>query len=295
MNDTQIKYFLELTKCLNFTKAAENLYIAQPALSRQIAKLEKELGFALFYRTKKKVSLTPAGIIMMKGFNNLIEDYHSILEEAKKANISDHQTLSIGILEYQNPYFYLHNAIEFFSKHYPNLQINIFNDTFDNLRESLYKGKADIIITLLFDIIPYMDKNIAYETFTTSNGGCIISQKHHLSKYNEINKSQLNNENIIIISKEVSPQGYNNAINFLKNNNIKVNSIKTSKSLQNIILQVEAGLGFAFWDNNCQINPNNTKFLKIKNSEYDTSVVGVWKKSNFNSFIPIFLNLTKKQ
>ena len=56
-----LRYFLTRTRELHFSKAAEKLYIVQPALSRQIKDLEKELGFRLFDRNKRNVHLTTAG------------------------------------------------------------------------------------------------------------------------------------------------------------------------------------------------------------------------------------------
>ena len=58
----QIRYFLTVADLGSFTHAASNLFVAQPALSRQIALLEKELGFLLFEREARGVKLTPAGI-----------------------------------------------------------------------------------------------------------------------------------------------------------------------------------------------------------------------------------------
>ncbi len=53
MNTTQIKYFLAVARTLNFTEAAKKLYISQPALSKQINVLEKELNMLLFIRDQK--------------------------------------------------------------------------------------------------------------------------------------------------------------------------------------------------------------------------------------------------
>ena len=50
MNMIQMKYFITAAKCLNFTKAADKLFITQPALSRQIASMEAELNMQLFIR-----------------------------------------------------------------------------------------------------------------------------------------------------------------------------------------------------------------------------------------------------
>ena len=61
MNLLQIHYFLAAADCLSFTQAADLLYITQPALSRQITAIEKELNLQLFVRTIRAVRLTPAG------------------------------------------------------------------------------------------------------------------------------------------------------------------------------------------------------------------------------------------
>ena len=57
----QLRYFLAVARTANFSRAAEQCRVAQPSLSQQIKKLEDELGERLFERTKRAVSLTPAG------------------------------------------------------------------------------------------------------------------------------------------------------------------------------------------------------------------------------------------
>ena len=61
MNDLQIDYFLAVARHLSFTKAARELFVSQPAISRQILALEEELGYTLFERTNKSVHMTKAG------------------------------------------------------------------------------------------------------------------------------------------------------------------------------------------------------------------------------------------
>lgn len=61
MEIKQLQYFIAVAEHLNFSRAAEKLYVSQPALSYQIAELEKELGTSLFIRDRRKVFLTPAG------------------------------------------------------------------------------------------------------------------------------------------------------------------------------------------------------------------------------------------
>lgn len=80
MTTEQLKNFLSLTEVLNFHKASENMYIAQPALSRQIKNLESEVGGLLFDRTKKQIKLTAAGLFFRNEVKRILEQ----LEQAKK-------------------------------------------------------------------------------------------------------------------------------------------------------------------------------------------------------------------
>ncbi len=73
MDIYQLKHFLLLVERLNFRRAAEETYIAQPALSRQIQQLEAEVGALLFRRNKRNVTLTPAGQYFRQKAHRLVE------------------------------------------------------------------------------------------------------------------------------------------------------------------------------------------------------------------------------
>lgn len=293
MNDRHIKHFIELAKCLNFTKAAQNLYIAQPALSRSIANMEKELGLILFIRNRKNVRLTSAGIVMMKGYQQLLKDHDILLDKATKVGKDESGALTIGIIECQNTDFYLPKIVDFFCENHPRIQIELFYDSFKALRQKLENGEADIVITQLFDLSSYINDEIVYETFADMPGQCIVSRKHSLAQYKEISAENLNGETIIVISQEVSNQGYSDALNYMKHHNVQVGGIRTAKTLQNVMLMVENGLGFAFWDSVSRINKDCVKLLPIKDNLM-LSLAAVWRKENYNTAIPIFMDCLLK-
>ena len=83
MKIEKIGYFLSVAKHLNFTKAAQECHIAQPAISRQMSSLEEELGFALFDRSSRKVRLTPAGQSFYTSMMRFVNDYDNGVEQLR--------------------------------------------------------------------------------------------------------------------------------------------------------------------------------------------------------------------
>ena len=78
-----LRYFLTVAKEQNFTKAAEQLHITQPTLSRQLAALEEELGADLFVRSGRSITLTDEGILLKRRALELIDLEERIVDEIK--------------------------------------------------------------------------------------------------------------------------------------------------------------------------------------------------------------------
>lgn len=99
MTLSQIQYFLTAARCLNFTVAAREMYITQPALGRQISAMEEELGVKLFLRNKNFLSLTPVGAMLRKEFTSLMVNYNEILQKIYAMGQEDSVHMRIGMLE----------------------------------------------------------------------------------------------------------------------------------------------------------------------------------------------------
>ena len=99
MTITQIKYFITVVKCASYTKAAEQLFISQPALSRHIKNMEEELNIQLFVRTNNGIHLTPAGSSLYVGMLDLYQNYIEMVNKAEKIQKGLNGSLKIGILD----------------------------------------------------------------------------------------------------------------------------------------------------------------------------------------------------
>ena len=95
-----LRYFLTVAKEQSFTKAAEQLHITQPTLSRQMAAFEEELGITLFIRSGKKISLTDEGILLKRRALEILNLEERTLEELKGKEEVVEGTITIGCGEF---------------------------------------------------------------------------------------------------------------------------------------------------------------------------------------------------
>lgn len=98
MELTQLRYVLQLASTSNFSKAADRLYITQPALSQQINVLEEELGLKLFRRTTRKVTLTETGEEFVRGAREVLDRVEELQRTMALRRREVGGTLSVGLL-----------------------------------------------------------------------------------------------------------------------------------------------------------------------------------------------------
>lgn len=138
-----LRYFLAVARYGGFTKAAENLYITQPTLSRQMAELETELGAQLFARGSRKIELTEAGVYLRRRAEEILALEAEIGCElgCRDGNLSG--TIAIGAAETKAMETVV-GAIASFRERYPLVTFDIVSETADSVTERLDRGMLDL-------------------------------------------------------------------------------------------------------------------------------------------------------
>ena len=142
----QMKYFQAVVKYQNFTKAAEECYISQSAISQQIQSLEKELGIQLLQREKRKIKLTEAGEYFYRKSLVLVSDFERLCAETVRLAKGVEHELIIGYLRHYRGIELKETITEFNLKN-PEIYLQLINGTHEELYDNLRTGKADILIS----------------------------------------------------------------------------------------------------------------------------------------------------
>lgn len=148
MDFRQLGYFTTLTECMNFTKAAKKLYIAQSTLSQQIQGLEAEIGVKLLERDSHGVRLTPAGELFLREAKILIQKRQEAVQAVRLLGEDVSGEVKIGFLAgYERDY--LPELAERLSLRHKNIKLSIKNLEMRALDQSLSKGGIDFAFTVL--------------------------------------------------------------------------------------------------------------------------------------------------
>lgn len=291
MTSFQVECFLTVARFLNFTEAANHLFVAQSSLSRNVSNLEKELGFELFTRTKKTVRLTPGGAVLYTEFTRLKEEISTAVALAKNAETGQSGTLRLGLIETQRSDRFLPTTLSLLKDQHPNIHVDISTGNFKMLREDILNNRLDIALTMGFDLSDYPMDQIVWQDFYEIEARIAISRRHPLAKRKVLSLKEMENERLIAISPEVSHGAYNEIIHLCDNSGFTPQNILTARSISDLMLKVESGQGYAILDANC-ISCSNEGIANIPfRKAMPQSVVAVWRRKNINSIIPIFMNI----
>ena len=146
MTTKQMDYCIELARTLNFSRAAENLFVSQPTFSYQIRLLEEEIGFPVFARSGRGAALTPAGAQFVSFLTGMRQELRRAVEQGQNFSARYRDSISLSLMVRQALYF-LPEAMKLFAQGHPQVQITpLFQ--YEGGMDSFLRGKADLLFAL---------------------------------------------------------------------------------------------------------------------------------------------------
>ncbi|MCI2146575.1 MAG: LysR family transcriptional regulator [Clostridiales bacterium] len=148
MNSQQINYFMAVASNLSFTKTSEELFVSQPAISRQIAGLEKELGVRLFNRSNHRTELTAAGQLYYDFFSQSKTQLRNIQQKISRMESGIREHVTIGIMDGWDIFPLLQELLAVFQKHHPDADLSFDFLGLKEIKTMLLTGGIDLALTL---------------------------------------------------------------------------------------------------------------------------------------------------
>lgn len=179
MNTTQLECFATLANTLNYMRAAEELNMTQPAVSRQIQSLEQELGTQLFHRTTRAVSLTQVGAQFLPEAQSMLHTYYHSLDWISHFQNTFHQVLRIGYMDTQAmPLLtaFLRPVLEQQEK----LAAEFTLDQTDANLQRLVSGKLDLVFTI--KDAKFAHESVVFTPLHEEQFHCVCRKDHPLAQ-----------------------------------------------------------------------------------------------------------------
>ena len=176
MDIREAKYLLEVEKTQQLTKAAENLFLTQPALSRVLKKLETEFGTPLFIRDGSYFRPTPAGKIVLRHSEEILREYRSMEKELASLDFHSKNIIRIAIPPIGGYLF--NDMISAFISTYPDIELKVNSLVGNAALAKLDEGEMDII----FPIRPTNSGMLNEHLLFRSEIGIGVSADHSWAK-----------------------------------------------------------------------------------------------------------------
>lgn len=265
MTITQIHSFVEVAKQMNFTKAANNLFVVQQVVSRQIKALEEELGFPLFYRDPGQLRLTDGGKILFKFWEDMLKTQENILMQARRAMDDETNTFRIGTLQISYMQDLLSQSISSVSRENKNIQFQVECGSYRELRRKLDDKLLDCIISL-------EDENYGmsaeYETQILADlHPHLIIAVHHPLYRPDMDVNDLKDTTLYILSPKFSLNAKKNVLEYCRLSGFEPKHIQYFDDVSSIEMVLSGGNGAALIFPEFFRNPHhNLAMIKLKNT-----------------------------
>lgn len=286
MSIEQIICFLAIVNHGSFTEAAYQENISQSSISKQIKKLEDELGVELFSRNKNKIKLTSAGYEFLKFAKEANFAYYNMLNSISIYKGTAVQTIRIGSITALSDYNIDAHLGKFQSK-YPSIKIDLKIQEQTKLERMLQTNNLDVA----FIRTRYLNsEDIETLKFIPDEMGIVCQNDSLLTKKKEISLESITRERLITLDE--SSNVYFTLLNECKKNNVPLNIVMTNSRHETILSYVKEGLGISILPKRLFISSKNEGLSFLPFSDpINSGVYLVCLKENFHN--PIVQKLWK--
>lgn len=285
MDINRLNEFIVLATHLNYSKAANQLFLTQPALSRHIHDLEQTLGAKLFIRDTHNVYLTSVGQLFFTEAKDIVDHYNHAIQLVKEAISDTSGKLSIGFLGAAVQPF-LAGFTSQFNKDHPQIKLSFECSDLDPLIKMLNEDKIDVCF------VTHVDSNylpgLQGETILSDRLMVVVHPDHPLAKKKEVSLAELSNVPFIAFNHNDNPLTNDFHRQIFKKANATYNIKHEVPNIETAMFFVEINEAAFIIPTHLMSMTNDLVTIPITDENCRINLNLLWKKNNPNPSIPIF-------
>lgn len=298
MTLNQLKYFVAVAESRSFTKAAEQYFLAQTAITQQIQKLEMSLGVQLIDRKTRPISLTPMGQVFLREARSILRRMDGAIQRTREASSGITGTLRIG---YTKGYEHSDLPIKMrrFHQSFPNVLVTCYRCDTDKLTAGLINGEYDLIFT--WDSTNLIrDEAVDHRLQEKVQLVVALYGSHHLAKRTGLKRADLRDEVMLFMTP--SSTGDTTAdeffIHLYQKAGYTPNILMRSNDVESILMMVAAEEGISILPVSCVRHlseADNLVFVPLEGEEEVEEIQAFWRRDNDSPSLRHFLEGLKAE
>ncbi|QBC32742.1 MULTISPECIES: LysR family transcriptional regulator [Pandoraea] len=279
------QYFVVLAETLHFGRAAQQLHISQPPLSRQIALMEAELGVQLFERTRRSVRLTRAGARLYQDAVEILNSVDRARRNVVAASRGEDGAITVGFMM-SSAYNILPALTRTYAAAYSRVDMKLAETLPNLLAESVRAGQTDVGIMYR----PEDLTGLGTATVFREEMVAVLPRTHPLGKARVLDAAQLAEESFVSIPREIAPLVYDLVVDHCRRAGFSPHIRLETNLQQTIINLVGEGLGVAMVPMSMSSTSafGNAVFRPLRNAPV-AEVALLWSRDNHNPCVETFV------
>ena len=264
-----LRYFCAVARELNFSRAAEQLHIAQPPLSRQIRDLEEELGGELLDRRSRPLKLTPAGRFFQIQAQQVLDRVTEVKAATARIAGGSRTWFALGFVP-STLYGALPEVIRRFREGQPSVELSLFEMTTMQQIDALKAGRIDVGIGRL----PMEDDQIIGDLIRREAVVAALSGRHRLANHKTLTLAKLEAEPLLLYPSTPRPSYADQVLEMFHSRGLHPKIALETNEVQTAIGLVVSGLGYALVPESVRgLHRDGVKYIPLSDKGVSTPII----------------------
>lgn len=279
-----LRYFVAVAGELNFSRAAQQLHMAQPPLSRQIRQLEDELGAELFDRRARPLRLTPAGQFFYSQTTQMLDRLAEVRAATRRIAHKDRAWFGIGFVP-STLYGLLPEVIRRFRQAHPTVEVGLSELTSLQQIDALKAGRIDVGFgRLRFDDPAITSKLVQQEALVAA-----LPTGHRLTGQSRLELSDLANEPLLLYPAKPRPSYADELLEMFRSRGLRPAVALEANEMQTALGLVASGVGYALVPQSVEsLRREGVAYLPLADLEVVSPVIMNWRSGDASGLVSAF-------
>jgi LysR family transcriptional regulator, benzoate and cis,cis-muconate-responsive activator of ben and cat genes len=271
-----LRYFQAVAEELSFSRAAERLRVAQPALSRAIKQLEQSVGADVLERTRHRVRLTPAGAVLLREIALLLQQVEESMLRVRRTAAGEEGELRLGYIGPPTQPF-LGRLLRDYRKRYPLVSIHLEERTPERVWEMVAKGRLSAALTR--PVLAHEALGLHTIVLREERLGIVVPARHPLAKRRCVPWTALAREPLIVLARREGMGLHDAVIAGCRQAGVTPRLAHTPSLIGTVMSYVEAGAGIGVVTESVVTPVADLHFILLKPLQ-SVPLVFVWQEDN---------------